>query len=332
MVTAVMKERFELITSDQESTANEFSKDVAEGLSGAPKRLPSVYFYDKEGSLLFEKICDLPEYYLTRTETEILNEYADEISSKFTEDIMLVELGSGSSAKTRILIESFIRRFGSVCYYPIDISRTMLENSSKALLKDYPGLEITAVAARYREGLNLLKNYSDRPKLILWLGSSIGNFDHEESVEFLIRLRETITSNDGLIVGADLRKSRNILERAYDDSQGVTAAFNLNILKRINRELNADFNPGTFRHHAHYDEESGRVEMHLISKIDQSVQVGEEKYSFAEGESIWTESSYKYSLNEFSEIADQAGFAVEKVWMDEETRFSLQYLIPKGTL
>ncbi|MGD9900707.1 MAG: L-histidine N(alpha)-methyltransferase, partial [Calditrichaceae bacterium] len=317
MVTAVMKNRFKLITSDRESTANEFAEDVIKGLTGIPKRLPSLYFYDKEGSLLFEKICDLPEYYLTRTETEILNEYADEISSKFDEDIMLVELGSGSSSKTRILIESFLRRFGNICYYPVDVSRTMLESSSKALLKDYPGLEITAVAARYREGLTLLKKYSDRPKLILWLGSSIGNFDHKESIGFLLRLRESISSRDSLIVGADLRKSGNILEKAYDDSQGVTAAFNLNILKRINRELNGDFNPGNFRHFAHYDEKAGRVEMHLVSKIDQSVHVGGNNFSFKEGESIWTESSYKYHLNEFAEIADRASFGVEKVWLEK---------------
>ncbi len=330
MSTSTIEERFTLTTTDDEIFINNFSDDVKTGLTSEPKYLPFVYFYDHAGSQLFEKICKLPEYYLTRAETDILETNADDIASQFPEETVLVELGSGSSTKTRILIEAFLQHQSLACYTPIDVSRQMLEESSHALLKSYPDLEITAIAARYNEGLHQLNMQTEQQKLIIWLGSSIGNFDRSEVTTFLQRIQKEIFPRDRLLIGIDLRKDRNIIEKAYNDPQGVTAEFNLNLLTRINRELGGNFNLKNFSHKAIYNEEIGRIEMYLVSNSDQKVFIRELdlEVSFAANETIHTENSFKYSLDEIDMLAEQAGLYLEQQWFDSARLFSLNLIAP----
>lgn len=307
-----------------------FARDVRTGLGSSPKRLPCFYFYDDEGSRLFEAICDLPEYYLTRAEREILQMRAAELASRFPDPITLVELGSGSAAKTRLLIDAFIRRHEALRYVTVDISRSALENGATALLHDYPGLEVLAIAGEYHDGLRHLDAEAGRPKLILWLGSSIGNLDRLEAATFLYRVRSTMARRDRMLVGIDLRKDRAVLEPAYDDAQGVTAQFNLNILARINRELGGAFDLREFRHRAVYDEEAGRIEMYLVSRRAQSVRIEDLELTvpFAADEPVHTENSYKYSTGEIEELATRAGLAVEQQWCDAGRRFTVNLLAP----
>jgi dimethylhistidine N-methyltransferase len=323
-----MGDRLTLVVTREEDGLAALAQDVKAGLTANPKYLLCRYFYDPEGSRLFDAICDLPEYYLTRTERAILQERAAEIAGLFNAPITLMELGSGSATKTRLLIEALLRQHGRLRYVPVDISQSVLIESSEALLGDYPGLEVVAIAAEYDEGLRQLKKGGDGPKLILWLGSNIGNFERAEAADFLARLRETMTPADRLLVGIDLRKDRVVLEKAYDDPQGVTAQFNLNLLARINRELGADFDLEAFRHKAVYDDEVGRIQMYLVSTRNQSVNIGQLGLvlSFEANEAIHTENSYKYSLEEIEALASAAGFEVEQQWLDSERRFSVNFL------
>lgn len=330
MTTPTPLERFTLIASEAHDDQNDLAREVEAGLTASPKRLPCRFFYDHEGSLLFEAICELPEYYLTRTEKEILLEQAADIAARFSQDPTLVELGSGSAAKTRFLIEAFLHRYGAVRYVPVDISHTMLRESSLALLQEYPNLEIVAVAGEYHDGLRQLQAAAAGPKLILWLGSNIGNFERAEAATFLRRVKEAMTADDRLLVGIDLRKDRAVLERAYDDSQGVTAQFNLNILARINRELGGHFDLEAFRHRAVYDEEIGRVEMYLVSTRAQQVSIDRLglEVQFASGEAIHTENSYKYSFAEIDALASAAGLSTKCQWLDAGRRFSVNLFAP----
>ncbi|MEE9189829.1 MAG: L-histidine N(alpha)-methyltransferase [Candidatus Neomarinimicrobiota bacterium] len=330
MSTSTIEERFTLITSDEEIFINKFSGDVKAGLTSEPKYIPFVYFYDHIGSQLFEKICELPEYYLTRSETNILKTNVNDIVFQFPKETALVELGSGSSTKTRILIEAFLQHQGLACYTPIDVSRQMLEESSHALLKSYPDLEITAIAARYNEGLHQLNMQTKQQKLIIWLGSSIGNFDRLEVTTFLQRIQKEMFHRDRLLIGIDLRKDRTIIENAYNDTQGVTAEFNLNLLTHVNRELGGNFNLKNFYHQAIYNEEIGRIEMYLVSNSDQKVFISELdlEVSFAANETIHTENSFKYSLDEINMLAEQTGLYVEQQWFDSERLFSLNLFAP----
>jgi L-histidine Nalpha-methyltransferase len=303
----------------------EFGRDVLAGLTASPKRLSCRYFYDGEGSRLFDAICEQPEYYLTRAETAILRSHAGALASGFVGDVTLVELGSGSAIKTRLLLDAFLKGRRAVRYVPIDICRPVLESCAAGLAERYPSLEIMAVAGEYHKGLQLLRTESDRPKLILWLGSNIGNFERGEAARFLRQVRDTMTRSDRLLVGVDLRKDRKILEAAYDDAAGVTALFNLNLLGRINRELGGDFDLRAFRHRAVYDEVVGRIEMYLVSTRAQRVRIGRLglEVAFAAGEAVHTEDSYKYSLEELSALADAAGLAFEHSYFDSEERFCL---------
>ena len=302
-----------------------------DGLGASPKTLPCRFFYDEQGSLLFESICDLPEYYLTRAEREILETSADEIASLFPSATSLVELGSGSSVKTRLLIEAFLRRHGRLRYLPVDISRTMLEESSLALLDDYPALEILAIAADYNDGLRQLRLEQGRPKLVLWLGSTIGNFEPDEARVFLRRVRGALGAADRLLVGFDRKKDPAVLEAAYDDAAGVTARFNMNLLVRVNRELAGEFDLDAFAHRAVWNAARGRVEMHLVSLREQTVHVGalDLDIAFAKGESIHTESSHKYAPEEIEALAADAGLATLRGWEDTADRFSLCLLGPQ---
>jgi dimethylhistidine N-methyltransferase len=322
--TVSPRARFRLISHDAGTRLAAFVRDVRTGLSSRPKRLPCCYFYDAPGSQLFEDICEVPEYYLPRAEREILERHAPALAARFPGDVTLVELGSGNAAKTRLLIEALLARQEAVRYVPIDICRTVLEESALQLLRDYPPLDVLAIAAEYAEALPHLTTSAPGCKLILWLGSNVGNFDRSEAAAFLRRVSATMGPDDRLLVGIDLRKDRRVLERAYDDAQGVTAQFNLNLLARINRELGGRFDLGTFRHRAIYHEDLGRVEMYLDSLCDQCVRIErlDLEVRFAAGEAIHTENSYKYSPAEIAALAEGAGLRLERQWLDREQRFS----------
>src|SRR5262245_57881283 len=329
MMASASMPRFRLVELTGGDPFAEFARDVAAGLTAQPKHLSCRYFYDREGSRLFAAICELPEYYLTRAETDILKRHAREIASRFEGDVTVIELGSGNAVKTRLLLEALLpgRR---VRYVPIDICRPVLEESAADLLQRFPPLEIVAVAAEYHEGLRHLERESDGPRLILWLGSNIGNFTRAEAATFLRRIQGTMTPADRMLVGVDLRKDRAVLEPAYDDAAGVTAAFNRNLLARINHELNGNFDPSAFEHRAIYNEELGRIEMYLVSTRAQNVAIGRIGLTirFAAGEAIHTENSYKYSLAEIEAVATAAGLQDQRFWQDAAGRFQLHLLAP----
>ena len=311
-----------------------FADDVRRGLAAAPKSLPPKYFYDALGSKLFEAICLLPEYYLTRAEDEIFARHARDIAAAASEGgapLSLVELGSGSAAKTRRLIEAILARQGELLYAPVDISRAALEESAHALLDAYPDLRVAAHACDYDAALPRLRDEvaEGERALVLFLGSNVGNFDPAEARGLLGRLRHALRPGDRLLVGADLRKDRATLEAAYDDAHGVTAAFNLNLLARVNRELGADFSLRRFRHVARYDEGAGRVEMHLESACAQAVNVASLglRAEFDAGERIHTESSYKYDLPGLLRLAEETGYASTNTWLDDGERFSSNLFI-----
>jgi dimethylhistidine N-methyltransferase len=325
MIPSEAHTRFSLVRLEKDGRLAAFARDVAAGLTESPKRLSCCYFYDALGSALFEAICRLPEYYLTRAEEEILREHSEEIAAIFDGPIDLIELGSGSAVKTRLLIEAFLRRHPEQRYIPLDISRTVLEESSLELVRAYTNLKVLAIAAEYQEGLEYLRTTWSPGRLILWLGSNIGNFERGKAARFLGQLRQTLVPTDRLLIGIDLRKDRATLEAAYDDPCGVTAAFNRNILARINRELGGTFDLRTFAHRAVYNEEKGRVEMYLVSDRAQRVliQKAQLEVPFGEGEAIHTENSVKYSLAEIDMLARTAGLRRERTWFDGQKRFSL---------
>jgi dimethylhistidine N-methyltransferase len=303
--------------------SSSFEDDVLRGLTARPKHLSCRFFYDDEGSKLFQAICELPEYYIPRAEREILETRQQEIVELAPVDAAVVELGSGDSRKTRIVLDAFHARYGFVRYLPIDISPTVLEESKRALRADYPGLEVDPFAGEYDAAIVHLREHRRHlPKLILFLGSNIGNFDRPDAAKLLASLRQTMGPQDRLLVGIDLRKDRAILEPAYDDPRGVTAAFNLNLLRRINRELGGNFDARAFAHRAEYQEREGRIAMYLESLRDQTVHVGEARIAFAARERIHTEYSYKYSAEEIDDLAAQAGLRVLHRWTDSRRFFA----------
>jgi dimethylhistidine N-methyltransferase len=311
------------------AVADDFAADVRRGLTAPGKFLLPKYFYDSLGSRLFDAICLVPDYYLTRAEAGIFEGHAAEIVGRARaggSDITLVELGSGSASKTRHIIEALLSEQPRLRYVPVDISTAALEESAGALLGDYGGLSVTAYAADYDTALpRLPESFEEGSRaLVLFLGSNVGNFGRAEARDFLRRVRAALRAGDRLLLGADLKKDARVLEAAYDDPLGVTAAFNLNLLARINRELAADFSLRDFRHVALYDEAEGRVEMHLESLREQTVHVGALGLDvhFRAGERVHTENSYKYSIDELSALAADTGFAREHTWLDPAGRFS----------
>src|SRR5437763_6425848 len=302
----------------------EFSQDIRAGLSSYPKHLFPKYLYDELGSRLFEAICEVDEYYLTRAEDKILTTYADEIVRAIPNCATLIELGSGSAQKTRKIIESIIRRRGELLFIPVDISATALEKSSHALLDSYPNLKINAYAADYFEALEALPPLGPNPALVLFLGSNIGNFEPDEAVDFLRAIRRVLRPEDALLLGADLKKDARTLEVAYDDSLGVTRAFIVNELERINRELGANFDLWAFGLRSVYHESLGRVEVYLESLREQSIDIRELEMTvqFAAGERIHMENAYKFDLPGLRELGAQSGFNLEHHWLDKGKRFS----------
>jgi dimethylhistidine N-methyltransferase len=318
------------------ASADDFAGDVRRGLTAERKSLPPKYFYDELGSQLFEAICLLPEYYLTRAEAEIFARRSEEIVARASEGsrVTLFELGSGSATKTRRIVEALVARQGGLRYVPVDISPAALEAGAHALLQDFDGLDVSAYASDYDAALPLLEGElrEGERALVLFLGSNVGNFDREGAREFLKKVRRILRAGDSLLLGADLKKERAVLEAAYDDPLGVTAAFNLNLLARINRELRADFHVRDFRHVALYDEREGRVEMHLESAREQTVNLGALAVSvnFGEGERIHTENSYKYDLEGLNALAAETGFERAETWLDSAERFSSNLFVARG--
>jgi dimethylhistidine N-methyltransferase len=301
-----------------------FRAEVLYGLQKPQKELPSKYFYDERGADLFERICELDDYYIPRTEAEIMTDCIDEVVEIIGPYALILEYGSGSCEKVRILLDNLLN---PVAYTPIDISRRQLLEVSRKLNSDYPGLEVLPVCADYTGSFELPvpRRYYNR-KVVYFPGSTISNFDPLPAVKFLEHLSGACGDDGGLLIGVDLKKDMTILHRAYNDSQGLTAAFNLNLLERINRELDSDFNLEAFEHYAFYHPEKNRIEMHLVSMKEQEVHLDNIRIPFHKGESIWTESSYKFNLDEFEQMAATAGFGVKRVWTDPQNWFSVQYL------
>ncbi len=301
-----------------------FLNDVLNGLSGSPKSLPSKYFYDATGSALFDKITQLEEYYPTRTELQIMRENIDAIGASLGEDLAIIEYGSGSSTKTRLILDHIPS--GST-YVPIDISGVHLNQVADGLTADYPDLQVIPVHADYSTPVDLPE--FDGRRVVYFPGSTIGNFRPADATRFLKRMHAIVGDDGGAIIGVDLKKDLEVLLNAYDDASGVTADFNLNLLARINRELAADFDLDGFAHRAIYDEDEGRIEMHLVSRKAQTVRVAERAFRFERDEYVHTENSYKYGIDQFSELARSADFWVEQVWTDARSWFALFLLHAK---
>ena len=304
---------------------------VRRGLSQIQKSLPCWLFYDTVGSELFEKICQLPEYHITRTEKQILEAKAAEIIQGASQDLSLVEFGSGNSDKTRLLIDAILEKQATLHYIPIDISSKFLLQSSIQLLTEYNQLSVTAMAAEYQAAMPILVEQSISPALILFLGSNISNFDSGEASIFLQQVGKYMSPSDRLLVGVDLVKETSIIEAAYNDSSKVTEAFNKNLFIRLNREIGANFVVNQFDHWAPFIESESRIEMRLISRVDQSVFIRDtgESYNLSEDEYIHTENSYKYTITHFNEISQAAGFEIEQQWQDEKGWFSVVMLRPQ---
>jgi dimethylhistidine N-methyltransferase len=307
----------------EHSEANEFAIDVLAGLTSSPKRLPPKYFYDSVGSALFERITELPEYYPTRTEIGILREHAQDIAALVPADAALIEFGSGSSTKTRIILSAAP---SLKAYVPVDISAEFLRDQTAALRREYPAIAMLPIAADFSRPFALPPAIAKMPRVGFFPGSTIGNFEPHEAAAFLRHAGSILGPGASFIVGVDLVKDAQVLQRAYNDSAGVTAQFNLNLLARINRELGAKFNLACFEHHAFFNRERSRIEMHLASLKRQRVKLLGECIELRAGETIHTENSYKYSIESFGAMARGAGWTPTAVWTDAESRFSVHAL------
>ena len=307
---------------------NKFQKTFAQELSYSiiqkQKSINPKFFYDQKGSHLFEKICALPEYYLTRTEISILKQIDKKLQYHLNGDFRLVELGSGSAKKTRILISILERLQKHVEYFPIDVSN-ILKDSSKKLRDDYQNLRVTGIIDSYESGLEFLKHYDQKNNLIIFLGSSFGNFSYENGLTFLQKINSSMKKNDLFLIGLDLVKDKTVLERAYNDSQDITAKFNLNVLSRINSELDSDFNIRKFVHHAIYNESQSRVEIYLRSLENQTVNISKASMTLQikQDELIHTENSCKYTISKIKEMLSITGFQIRDVWYDEKQHYCL---------
>jgi len=301
-----------------------FREEVLDGLGTEPKWLSPKWLYDEAGSRLFDQITDLPEYYPTRVESSIMATHVGDMAKAVGNGSVLLEFGSGSSVKTRILLDEL----GSLSsYVPIDISEEHLLNTAHSLRTDYPHLEVVPVVADYTEPIELPAALEAGARRVAYFpGSTIGNFHPAEALRFLKQVAALCGSHGGLLLGVDLKKDPRVLHAAYNDAAGVTARFNLNLLTRMNRELGADFDLEAFVHYAFYNPEEGRIEMHIVSLREQVVRVAGESFSFGSGESLWTESSYKYGVEQFGRVAARAGFSIRHVWTDEARWFGVLYL------
>jgi dimethylhistidine N-methyltransferase len=304
----------------------ELRDEVLRGLRGTPKVLPPKLFYDDAGSRLFEQICELPEYYLTRTELTILESCVAEIAAALGPNCALVEYGSGAGLKVRLLLDALE---DPSAYVPVDISRAQLACVARELAAAYPSVEVRPVCADYTSRFEMPALPRGTRPVAFFPGSTIGNFHPPEAAAFLRRVRHAIGPTGALVLGVDRRKDPAILDAAYNDAQSVTAAFNLNMLTRLNRELAASFHIPCFRHRAFFNDAASRIEMHLVSLTRQSVCVGGETIDFERGETIWTESSYKYDRARLEALVGSAGFGIERLWTDGDERFWVALLTPR---
>ena len=309
--------------NDARPDDHEMRTEVIEGLRSTPKTLPCKYFYDEKGSDLFQQICELPEYYPTRTEVQLLKSIAPEIAELIGPGCQMIEYGSGSSEKMHIVLSALIE---PESFAAVDISKEHLLSVTEALPKQYPGLTVHAISADFTQPFDVPAMAGTGRRVGFFPGSTIGNFTHQGAVEFLKGARDVVGPNGIMLIGVDLKKDERILNAAYNDSQGVTAAFNINLLERLNVELGATFDLDQFRHHAFYNAERGRIEMHLISLCEQSVSFGADDISFQTDETIHTENSYKYSLDEFTTLAAKAGFESLRTWSDPDDLFGIHCL------
>jgi L-histidine N-alpha-methyltransferase len=300
--------------------------EVYRGLTGLPKTLSPWLFYDERGSELFEAITELPEYYLTRTERTIFTTYADEIleAAADRKRVKMIELGAGTATKTGLLLEAAVRRQETVDYLAIDVSESALAAAQQRIESEIPGVNVISRVGDYTEGIEEIPAAGQR-RLALYIGSSIGNFEPSDAVQVLRELRRRLVPGDKLLLGADRVKERSVLLRAYDDEAGVTAAFNQNVLTRINRELGANFNLRLFRHRARWNNDLSRIEMHLESLIAQHVVIPalDLEIKFGRGETIHTENSYKFTPSSIASIAERAGFSMTRCWTDEHEWFGV---------
>lgn len=304
---------------------SELLSDVIAGLSSDPRSLPCKYFYDEQGAALFQKICELPEYYVTRTEIDILDRYHAEIAAQLGPKVELIGLGTGAGTKTRILIEALEE---PAVYVPIDISEKQLRKSSMLFQKIFPHLEILPVCADYLQPVVLPSpRHKAARNVVYFPGSTIGNFEPNEALEFLQRIANVSGRGGGLLIGVDLQKDQAVIEAAYDDKAGVTAKFNLNLLAHINRETGANFDLNRWQHRAIYNSKAGRIEMYLISATDQTVRIQDRQFLFRAGEKILTEHSYKHTPEGFIALARQAGFDFVKLWTDDARLFGVFYFV-----
>ncbi len=313
---------------DLAPSTEDFLNDVIRGLSAARKQLPCKYLYDEAGSRLFDRICELPEYYPTRTELAILNRHVGEMARLLGPRCQVIEYGSGAGIKTRVLLDHLAE---PAAYIPIEIAREQLEESARALARDYPRLDVRPLCADFTRPLRLPELADPGARRVIYFpGSTIGNFTPDEARLLLEQSAKLVGAGGAMLLGADLKKDPRVLEEAYNDREGVTAAFNLNLLTRMNRELRTRFIPENFWHHALYNPREGRIEMHLVSRVEQRVPVDGREVTLAEGESICTEYSYKYSVHDLRELAAAAGFAIERSWTDDRNYFSVHYLAMRG--
>lgn len=317
---------------DCEPAAADILGDVVRGLTSPEKYLPAKLFYDERGSQLFDRICETVEYYPMRAETAIMKDNVESMAQIIGPGVTLIEFGSGSSIKTRFLLDHLEKL---AAYVPIDISREHLLQSAEKIARDYSDLEVLPVCADYEQPFTLpVPRRSSTRRVVYFPGSTIGNFLPRGAIDFMRRTAHISTAHGtegALLIGVDLKKDTRILEAAYNDSAGVTAAFNLNILLRVNRDAGADFDVDLYRHVAFYNEEEGRIEMHLESTADHTVSVGGHNIEMVTGERIWTEASYKYSEEEFAVMAQEAGYSVSSVWLDDLRLFSVQLLTTRDS-
>ncbi|MGB6144754.1 MAG: L-histidine N(alpha)-methyltransferase [Rhodanobacter sp.] len=308
--------------------ASELLEVARHGLALKPKRLPSWLFYDQRGSALFEQICEQPEYYLTRCEIALMSEHAADIADSLGSDVRVVEYGSGSGRKTRMLLRHLRE---PVSYVPVEISPEPLQHSVQRLAQEFPQLPLQPLCADFSKPLRLpIPPRAPRRTVLYFPGSTIGNFEAHDAVALLRKMRGEMGDAGGLLVGVDLKKDPALIEAAYNDAAGVTAEFTLNMLLRLNREIGSDFDLAAFAHRARYNPMAGRIETQLVSRREQQVAIGRDKVRFGADEAIQVEYSCKYSLEDFAALADKAGLAVQRVWTDSRRMFSVQYLVRAG--
>lgn len=321
-------------TAETSVDASAFLQDVLDGLRGDPKTVPCKHLYDERGSKLFDEICTLDEYYPTRTEVKIMRRHMEAMVEKIGPEALLIEYGSGTSEKTRLLLEAHPSLAG---YVPIDIACRHVHRAAEAIRAEFPGLPVAPVCADYTDDFDVpVPGGAPHRRVAYFPGSTIGNFDPEAARGFLAGIAETVGApsgphhGGGLLLGVDLQKDADVLRAAYNDREGVTAAFNENLLRRMKRELGADLDADGFAHEGRYNPDEGCMEMHLVSRRAQTIRVGGEVFSFAEGEMIRTERSYKFTREGFARLAGEAGFRVDAVWTDDGELFSVQYLETVG--